>query len=47
MSVLAWTKVDVVWNHGSAGGGDKWTAITQLMTAIGIGWGITWLSWSS
>src|SRR3954469_10395822 len=47
MTVLAWTKVDVVWNHGTAGGGDKWTAITQLMTAIGVGWGITWLSWSS
>ena len=23
------------------------TAITQLLTAIGIGWGITWLTWSS
>src|ERR1041385_3660854 len=43
MSILAWTKVDVVWT--SAGdsavhGGDKLTAITQLMTAIGVGWGI-------
>ncbi|HSC90764.1 MAG TPA: cytosine permease [Gaiellaceae bacterium] len=47
MTVLAWTKVDVVWNTSTVGGGDKWTAITQLMTAIGIGWGITWLSWSS
>src|SRR5215211_7650307 len=47
MTVLAWTKVDVVWNTSTVSGGDKWTAITQLMTAIGIGWGITWLSWSS
>jgi NCS1 family nucleobase:cation symporter-1 len=47
MTVLAWTKVDLVWNTSTVSGGDKWTAITQLMTAIGIGWGITWLSWSS
>jgi len=47
MTVLAYTKVDVVWNTSTVSGGDKWTAITQLMTAIGVGWGITWLSWSS
>jgi len=47
MSCLAWTKVDVVWTHSTAHGGDKWTSITQLMTAIGVGWGITWLTWSS
>ena len=47
MSILAWTKVDVVWGHSTVHGGDKWTSITQLMTAIGIGWGITWLTWSS
>jgi nucleobase:cation symporter-1, NCS1 family len=47
MSILAWTKVDVVWTHSTAHGGDKWTAMTQLMTAIGVGWGITWLTWSS
>ena len=47
MSILAWTKVDVVWTHSTAHGGDKWTSITQLMTAIGVGWGITWLTWSS
>jgi NCS1 family nucleobase:cation symporter-1 len=47
ISILAWTKVDVVWNHSTVSGGDKWTSMTQLMTAIGIGWGITWLSWSS
>src|ERR671922_93072 len=47
MTILAWTKVDVVWTNSTVSGGDKWTAITQLMTAIGIGWGITWLSWSS
>jgi NCS1 family nucleobase:cation symporter-1 len=47
MSILAWRKVDIVWSHSTVGGGDKVTAITQLMTAIGVGWGITWLSWSS
>ena len=47
MSILAWSKVNIVWSHSTAHGSDKWTAITQLMTAIGVGWGITWLSWSS
>jgi nucleobase:cation symporter-1, NCS1 family len=47
MSILAWTKVNVVWTHSTAHGADKLTAITQLMTAIGVGWGITWLTWSS
>jgi NCS1 nucleoside transporter family len=47
MSILAWTKVDINWSASTASGGDKLTAITQLMTAIGVGWGITWLSWSS
>jgi NCS1 family nucleobase:cation symporter-1 len=47
MSILAWTKVDVVWGHSTAHGADKLTAYTQLLTAIGVGWGITWLTWSS
>src|SRR5215210_6677191 len=47
MTILAFREVDVVWNTSTVGGGDKWTATTQLMTAIGVGWGITWLSWSS
>jgi purine-cytosine permease-like protein len=47
MSILAWRKVDVVWTHSTVHGGDKLTSITQLTTAIGVGWGITWLSWSS
>ncbi|MDX6485157.1 MAG: nucleobase:cation symporter, family, partial [Gaiellaceae bacterium] len=37
MSILAWTKVNVVWTHSVAHGSDKWTSITQLMTAIGVG----------
>ncbi len=47
MSILAWTKVNVVWSHSTAHGSDKLTAVTQLLTAIGVGWGITWLTWSS
>ncbi len=47
MSVLAWTKADVAWTHSTVHGRDKLTSITQLMTAIGVGWGITWLTWSS
>lgn len=47
MSGLAWTKVTPLWNHATAHGADQVTAITQLLTAIGVGWGITWLTWSS
>ena len=47
MTILAYKKVDVVWSHSTAHGSDKLTAVTQLMTAIGVGWGITWLTWSS
>jgi len=47
MSILAWTKVNIVWSHSAAQGADKLTAVTQLLTAIGVGWGITWLTWSS
>ncbi len=47
MSILAWTKADVVWTNSTVSGGDKFTSITQLVTAIGVGWGITWLTWSA
>lgn len=47
MSVLAWTESDVVWNASTAHGADKLTAISQLLTAIGIGWGISWFTYSS
>jgi NCS1 nucleoside transporter family len=47
MSILAWTKADVVWSTSTVSGGDKLTAISQLLTAIGVGWGISWLTWSS
>ena len=47
MSVLAWTQGDIVWTNSTVSGSEKFTAITQLLTAIGVGWGISWLTWSS
>ena len=47
MSVLAWTKSDVTWSNSTVSGADKITSISQLLTAIGIGWGISWFTYSS
>jgi nucleobase:cation symporter-1, NCS1 family len=47
MSILAWTKSDVTWSNSTVHGGDKFTSISQLLTAIGIGWGISWFTYSS
>jgi nucleobase:cation symporter-1, NCS1 family len=47
MSVLAWTEADVAWSTSGVSGSDKVTAISQLMTAIGIGWGISWFTYSA
>ena len=47
MSVLAWTESDVVWSNSTVHGSDKITSISQLLTAIGIGWGISWFTYSS
>ncbi len=49
MTIVAWTKTDVDWGYG---GGDLhgqalWSSLTTLMTAIGIGWGITWFAYAS
>lgn len=49
MTVMAIVTTDVTW---SAAGdaldpGDKFTAVTQLLTAIGIGWGLTWIPYAS
>ena len=49
MTAFAWTSSGVHW--GYAGGGLKgtalWSALSTLMTAIGIGWGITWFAYAS
>jgi NCS1 family nucleobase:cation symporter-1 len=47
MSILAWTKSDVTWSNSTVHGSDKLTSISQLLTAIGIGWGISWFTYSS
>ncbi|MDQ4126508.1 MAG: cytosine permease [Actinomycetota bacterium] len=48
MSIVAWTSGDINWGFtGEAEGADRWTAMSQVMTAIGVGWGITWLAYAS
>jgi NCS1 nucleoside transporter family len=49
MSVLAWTRPGVV-NWGltsSLPPGAHFSMLTLLMTAIGVGWGISWVTWAS
>jgi NCS1 family nucleobase:cation symporter-1 len=51
MTIVAWTSSGVHWNYSGAGGGLQgaalWSSVTTLMTAIGIGWGITWFAYAS
>jgi len=49
MSILAWTQPGVVnWSHASSlPPGAHLAMITLLMTAIGVGWGISWVTWAS
>jgi nucleobase:cation symporter-1, NCS1 family len=49
MTVLAIATTDVHWTGTGAASssGDKVTAVTQLLTAIGIGWGLTWIPYAS
>lgn len=49
MTVVAIATTDVHWSLAGAtlSSGDKITAITQLLTAIGIGWGLTWIPYAS
>ena len=49
MSVLAWSRPGVVnWGLTSTlEPGAHLAMITMLMTAIGVGWGISWVTWAS
>jgi NCS1 nucleoside transporter family len=49
MSVLAWSRPGVVnWNlTSSLPPGPHLAMITLLMSAIGVGWGISWVTWAS
>lgn len=49
MTVVAWIGLDVDWAYAgdtTLTGAEHFTAITAVMTAIGIGWGITWLGYA-
>jgi NCS1 family nucleobase:cation symporter-1 len=47
MTVLACLKGHIVWNHATVHGSAQWTAVSELMTASGIGWGASWIGWAS
>ena len=49
MSVLAWSRDGVVdWGLTTKlTGAAHFSAITGLVTAIGVGWGISWVTWAS
>jgi NCS1 nucleoside transporter family len=49
MSILAWTRPGVVdWTLTSKlTGAAHFSSITGLITAIGVGWGISWVTWAS
>jgi toxin CptA len=52
MSVVAWFFLDIDWSYaGPEGavlsGGPRLAAMTAIMTAIGIGWGITWFTYAA
>jgi NCS1 nucleoside transporter family len=49
MSILAWTQPGVVnWNLTTTlPPGAHFAMLTLLMTAIGVGWGISWVTWAS
>ena len=49
MTVFAWTSSGVHWGYTGDGlhGVALWSALSTLMTAIGIGWGITWFAYAS
>lgn len=49
MTVVAWTNVDVDWGYAGSGltGTDRISAMSTIMTAIGIGWGISWFAYAS
>lgn len=51
MTVVAWTQLDVDWNYSGQGSEylsvkQRIGAISVVLTAIGIGWGITWLTYA-
>jgi NCS1 family nucleobase:cation symporter-1 len=49
MTIVAWSSGDVKWGYAGDGlhGAALWSALSTIMTAIGIGWGITWFAYAS
>ncbi|CAN3130805.1 cytosine permease [Mycobacterium sp. smrl_JER01] len=49
MTVLAMMTTDVNWSLAGTelAPDEKFTAVTQLLTAIGVGWGLTWIPYAS
>ena len=52
MSVFAWFFLDIDWSYaGPAGevltGWDRIVAMSIVMTAIGVGWGVTWFAYAA
>lgn len=49
MTVVAWTQIDVDWGYAGSGleGTERISAMSTVMTAIGIGWGISWFAYAS
>ncbi|MFF3467153.1 purine-cytosine permease family protein [Streptomyces sp. NPDC001984] len=49
MSVIAWTKTGVHWNWAGSHltGSARLSAMSTVMTAIGVGWGVTWFAYAS
>ncbi|WP_315838254.1 cytosine permease [Bradyrhizobium prioriisuperbiae] len=47
MTALAFIRVDIQWQTSTTSGLKTFAAASQLMTAIGIGWGISWLVYAS
>lgn len=49
MTIVAWTRLDVDWSFPGQelGGVERWSAMSTVMTAIGVGWGVTWFAYAS
>jgi toxin CptA len=49
MSIIAWTRTGVHWDWAGQHltGSARLSAMSTVMTAIGIGWGITWFAYAS
>lgn len=49
MTVVAWTRLDVDWGFAGDGltGTARLSAMSTVMTAIGVGWGITWFAYAA